>query len=397
MGLMISFYIHIPFCRRRCTYCDFITYAGMEKHLDDYVSALIQEIKFFDSSKREKLQIGTIYFGGGTPSLLSADNLGNIFEIIRKTFLISNHCEITVEVNPGTIGLDLLKSYQDMGVTRLSLGAQSFLNTDLIQLGRIHQVTDVYTTYSAARKVGIENINLDLIFGLPGQNLEAWERNLDKAIELDPEHLSLYSLTVEENTPLAAEILSGRLSVPDEDLSADMYEMAMEKLANANYRQYEISNWSRLGKYNSLHNRQYWLNEPYLGFGAGAHSCIEGYRIENKPGILDYIYSLDQPVVPFEFPFSPANLKWMKINHFTAMQETMMLGLRLTEEGVSEKRFFEKHNVPVLEVFRTEINDLLKVGLLEWVNDDTGRRLKLTTRGILLGNQVFMRFVGEGD
>lgn len=393
MIVMLSIYIHIPFCKKRCAYCDFITYADMQHFKDDYVQALVKEINGVKSTEFASEPVGTLYFGGGTPSLLSSRHFEDIINVVNKTFDISEIQEITVESNPGAINKSLLKTLKGLGVTRLSLGAQSFLDNDLLKLGRIHKSVDIYQTLDDARHVGFDNINLDLIFGLPDQTPEGWQKNLEKTAELSPEHLSLYSLILEEGTPLAAAVSAGSLSVPDDDICADMFEAAMAYLAQKNYDHYEISNWSKAGQYPSKHNMQYWHNEPYISFGAGAHSCIGGYRVENLIGIPEYINSLSNDLNDQSMLFSPANQNLTRIDNFTAMQETMMLGLRLVKEGVSESRFIKKYGISMFEMFSKEIMDLCNLGLLIKYYECSGAGVRLSERGILLGNQVFMRFV----
>ncbi len=390
---MLSIYVHIPFCVRRCAYCDFNTYAGMQAYMDDYIDALVTEINRVKYSKFSQKQINTLYFGGGTPSLLTSKNFENIFKAINNTFNVINIDEVTVEANPGAMDVALLKSLKEMGVNRLSIGAQSFEDDELRKLGRIHKSEDIYKSVSDARRCGFENINLDMMFGLPEQNLQTWEKNLRIAVKLFPEHLSLYSLILEEGTPLADTVKNGVLSLPDDDTCADMFEKAIEFLFSENYVHYEISNWSKAGQYPSQHNKQYWYNEPYLGFGAGAHSCIGGMRFENLTGIPDYIQALSNDWMKSENGFSPANHNLKKIDDYTAMQETMMLGLRLVDEGVSEERFLKKHGRSMFEVFSNEISILLDLGLLIKFQENNREGIRLSERGILLGNQVFMRFV----
>ena len=293
-----------------------------------------------------------------------------------------------------------------MGFNRLSLGVQSFHPDELHQLERIHDPFDVLKAVNSARRAGFENLNLDLIYGLPEQTLSRWQTSLRRAVDLNPEHLSLYALTIERGTPFGRWAAHGLLPIPDPDLAADMLEAASDYLGGQGYEQYEISNWSKPG-FQCRHNLQYWRNQPYLGFGAGAHGCANGLRISNVLRIKTYIEHLS-PNYPFPissylpFPLSPATVSRTLITPFVEMQETLMLGLRLTGAGVSPQIFRSRFGRDLKEVFGKEIDELVGLGLLEWslasapssAGEGQGVRVRLTPRGRQLGNQVFMRFVG---
>lgn len=393
---MISVYIHIPFCVKRCAYCDFITYVGMDKYLMEYAQAVASEISIVGNCNDRKMTIGTIFFGGGTPSLLPAEGYAVIFEALKGNFEFSEDPEISIEANPGTVIKSELSKLVNLGVNRLSLGVQSLNSSDLVKLGRIHDVYDVLSSMRVAHQVGLHNVNLDLIFGLPWQSLNAWKNTLEQALVLKPEHLSLYCLTIEPETRLAYWIGKGFFPSLDDDLAADMYIYAMERLENAGYQHYEISNWAKGGRYEARHNLQYWLNQPYLGFGAGAHSSICHYRTENIPMIKSYIQAMNEiSSVSDNFPNSPANKERIFIDHYTEMQETMMVSLRLVELGVSNTAFQSRFNKNICDVFDNEISEVSELGLVEWVSEDNDQRLRLTKKGRLLGNQVFIRFVGN--
>ncbi len=393
---MLSLYIHIPFCVKRCSYCDFITYAGMNYLIEDYVSALIKEIQFIGNNLITDQVIGSIYFGGGTPSFLPVGLYKFIFdELLRFISINAKDCEITFEVNPGTVDHPYLKSLFNLGINRLSIGGQSFVEQDLKTLGRIHSVEDIFRTYNSARKTGFNNINLDLMFGLPHQNLASWQYNLNQVIKLSPEHLSLYNLTLEQGTQLFNRVESREISVPDEDENADMYEFAIRYLSSNGFIQYEISNWSKYGKFQSLHNKQYWENEPYIGIGVGAHSYFKNFRTQNTISIQDYINKMSDIKSSFHQQFSPACISSSHVIDFIAMQDTMMLGLRMTHDGITEGRFLKKHQKKLSDVFGDQITDLVNKDLLKWFEVNTGRGVRLTHRGIMLGNQVFMQFVGD--
>jgi len=269
-----ALYLHIPFCAKRCPYCDFNTYAGLEDQFDAYTVALCREIRQAGEA-RARPPVRTVFIGGGTPTVLEPELLGRILGACREAFAIAPAAEIASEANPGTVDRERFAALRALGVNRLSMGVQSFDDAELQWLGRIHNAIEAERSFEAARTAGFDNINLDFMFGLPDQQPETWARTLARALALDPEHLSLYSLIVEEGTPLADRVRRGAVAEPDDDLAADLYVYAMEALAEADFDQYEISSWGRAGR-QCRHNLVYWRNEPYLGFGAGAHSFDYG-------------------------------------------------------------------------------------------------------------------------
>ena len=407
-----SLYLHIPFCLHRCAYCDFNTYAGKESLIPTYVEALCHEIRCIAGSAPERLPVHTIFFGGGTPSLLTPSQFEPIIHTITDLFdlpapaLWGSDMETSLEANPGTVSLDSLRGLRRLGFNRISFGVQSFHADELRHLERIHDPWDVLEAVRWVRQAGFENLNFDLIYGLPEQTLARWQDSLQRAVDLAPQHLSLYALTIEHGTPFGRWAARGLLPMPDPDLAADMYEWASDFLEGQGYEQYEISNWSKPG-FQCLHNLQYWRNQPYLGFGAGAHGCANGLRIANVLRIKTYIKRVCQPhpVPPspeLAFPFSPATVTQSRLTPYVEMQETMLVGLRLTNEGVSPQAFHTRFGKDLMDVFSQEIDELVLLGLLEWVlsplpkGDGQGVRknIRLTRRGRLLGNQVFMRFVG---
>ncbi len=310
-----SLYFHIPFCTHRCAYCDFNTYAGQEIMIPAYVEALCKEIRLVGGSSPERLLIHTLFFGGGTPSLLTAQQFEQILQTIH-TFLnltpskksgfseTSEILETSLEANPGTVTLDSLQALRKIGFNRISFGVQSFHEDELRQLERIHDPFDVLEAVRWARRAGFENLNLDLIYGLPEQTIVRWQESLRRAVALAPEHLSLYALTIENGTPFGRWATRGLLPMPDPDLAADMYEAASDYLAGQGYYQYEISNWSKPG-FQCRHNLQYWRNQPYLGFGAGAHGCADDLRISNVLRIKTYLEHLSLSTtlsIPLSFP-----------------------------------------------------------------------------------------------
>jgi len=390
----ISLYLHIPFCRHRCAYCDFNTYAGLENLVPAYTRALVREIELASQAAGRRLKAHTIFFGGGTPSLLPVEALAEIMGALRSGFELLPEVEVTLEANPGTVDPDYLRALRDLGINRLSLGMQSASPEELVLLEREHDYEDVIHAVTWARKAGFEQINLDLIFGLPEQQLSTWRSTLELALGLCPEHLSLYSLTLEHGTPMQHWAKRGLISEPDPDAAAEMYEWAMERLGEAGYRQYEISNWARSGPDGLLacrHNLQYWRGLPYLGLGAGAHGYAGGVRTENVRAPSAYIRRLEEGKAG-AFPCTPAASTWRAVSREDELAETMMMGLRLVEEGVGEAEFAARFDQELRQVYARQIARLQKQGLLEW-GGERGDRLRLTKRGRLLGNRVFVEFV----
>jgi oxygen-independent coproporphyrinogen-3 oxidase len=386
----LSLYIHIPFCRHRCAYCDFNTHAGKEALIPDYIQALCTEIEVVARGQGKKLPAHTLYIGGGTPSLLTVGQVDRIIGSIRRSFAVQPEAEISLEANPGTVSQEYLQDLVSLGVNRLSLGAQSMQPRELSQLERIHDPLDTLKAVHWARQAGISNLNLDLIYALPGQNLESWKTTLRLIEKLHPEHLSLYCLTIEEQTPFGRWLQHGKIPKPDNDLAADMYEWAAEVLITGGYRQYEISNWSKPG-FQCAHNLQYWKGGPYMGFGAGAHGYIDGFRVANVLGIRKYIERVKNghKEIQGSLTQSPAQVERHRITPGEQMREAMITGLRLTEEGVNGHEFRKRFGSSLMDVFSHEIQQTLASGLVEWNTDS----LRLTRRGRLLGNQVFMQFV----
>jgi oxygen-independent coproporphyrinogen-3 oxidase len=400
-----SLYLHIPFCRHRCAYCDFNTYAGLDHLAEKYMAALEREIRSFVGG--DPIEIGTIFFGGGTPSLIPVDSLERILGAVLETFRLDPQAEITLEANPGTVSPEYLANLRSAGVDRLSMGMQSASPDDLRVLEREHDYFDVVNAVTWARRAGFENINLDLIFGLPYQTLAGWQRTLELTAGLKPDHLSVYNLILEHGTPMNAWVGRGLLPSPDEDLAADMYEHAQARLAELGYEQYEISNWAKRDRTGELlacrHNLQYWRNLPYLGLGAGAHGYAGGFRTVNVRAPQAYIERMtaedgfapdDAPeeanaLVGRPFPMTAATVNAVPIDTGDEMGETMMMGLRLIREGVSAAGFRSRFGVGIADAFPAQTEGLIRQGLLEW----SGDALRLTERGVMLGNRVFMEFI----
>ncbi len=346
--------------------------------------------------------------------------LRDILDACYRAFDVRPDAEITSEANPGTVDVDRFAALREIGVNRLSMGVQSFDDAELQFLGRIHSADEVETAFNAARLAGFDNINLDVIYGLPGQSPETWRRTLRRAMELGPEHFSLYSLIVEEGTPFAEWAEAGRIGYPDSDLAADLYELAEEVLESAGYVQYEISNWARRSEVTGLpiyqssnllnlnpalacqHNLTYWRNESYLGFGPGAHSSEGGWRWANIKPVAEYIERVGrydpESAVSLLDPDRAAAVDgrsggWLdfaeQIDDRLAIGETMMLGLRLVREGVAYDRFLQRHGTPLLDLFSADIRDLVALGLLDVLPD----RVRLTHHARLVANQIFARFL----
>jgi len=391
----LALYVHIPFCQAKCPYCDFNSYAGLESLMAPYADALIAEMALWREATRDA-RVTSVFFGGGTPSFLPPAETERIFTALRCSFRLAPDAEITAEANPGSTDSARLDGLRRLGFNRLSLGVQSFQDDDLRLLGRVHSAAEAREAYRAARRAGFENVNLDLIYGLPGQPLAAWQRTLAEAIDLRPEHLSLYALTLEEGAPLAADVARGRLPAPDADLAADMYLWAGEALAAAGYQQYEISNWALPG-YRCRHNLVYWHNEPYLSLGAGAHSCLGGFRFaavrDPRAYIRDVMASGAEPRADGLAVFL-AGLRHLEIVEETtparAIAETVILGLRLVE-GVSVAAFRRRFGASLLSVYAPAVAELTALGLLERANG----RIRLTPKGRLLGNEAFERFLPD--
>ncbi|MGV8027118.1 MAG: radical SAM family heme chaperone HemW [Anaerolineaceae bacterium] len=387
-------YIHIPFCKSRCQYCDFNTSAGLEAFIPDYCLNLVKEIKVNSLIFQKEYSIGSIYLGGGTPSYLPANYIQTVIQTIQDTFSVSSETEISMEANPADITLEKSKIWRAAGINRLSIGMQSAQDDELKMLGRRHCFKDVLQAVDIIHNAGITNFNLDLMFGLPHQSMQTWQDSVTKALQLAPSHLSLYALTVEERTPLAADIQAGILPAPDDDLAADMYEWVMDFLDEHGFEQYEISNWAKQDDavdYRCQHNLLYWRNQDYFGSGAAAHSHVSDQRWANGTCVPEYIQTLISFSEKENFPF-PWFETYTKLTPADDMGETAMMGLRLVEEGLRDDLFQEKVGKSLFDVYKKQIDDLVHLELLEVVEGEV-RAIRLTKRGRLVGNQVFLRFL----
>ena len=390
---VIGLYVHIPFCETKCPYCDFNTYSGIEKLIPKYMSSVESELSFWGQNllNKTKQKIKTIFFGGGTPSYVPPSDILRIIDKVNTAFDISALRETTLESNPGDITQDKASEWLNYGVNRLSIGVQSLDDELLRFLGRRHTAEQAIESFRAAREAGFTNINLDLMYGLPYQSLSHWRTTVEGVLDARPEHISMYGLAIEPETPLASWVKMGKVPEPDSDISADMYQLAQNLARDGGYIQYEISNWCLPG-YESLHNLQYWRNQSYLGVGPGAHSYLKSKRFSNLKSPRRYMAIVDG------LPNTLCDLELIQqhglfdvfedINKGTEMAETMILGLRLGE-GVSAKLFRKRFHATLSDIYGSQITELITLGLIEWNNC----RLTLTDSGKLLGNEVFHRFL----
>ena len=375
----LGLYIHIPFCVRKCRYCDFLSFPNSSEDLISiYIEKLTSEIIAKNNFDCTANIVDSIYIGGGTPSLIEANYIDDILDAIYAKYNISDNTEITIEANPGTVDVEKLKSYANFGINRLSYGVQSFDRKQLKLLGRIHDSDSVLESFNLARNAGFKNINIDLIFGLPEETLPIWLNDVKTTIELSPEHISFYSLTIEENTPIFHDIINARIEELDETSDRIMYHKAIELLADNGYNHYEISN-AALPGFESRHNLKYWSMNNYLGFGLGAHSYVNGVRFANTESMQEYL-SADG---------SSPMTTWVHENTITdEISEFVFLGLRKIE-GIDLKRFNTLFGKSFWEVYSYETKLLIERGLLE----ENGDMLRLTSLGLDLSNQVFMEYI----
>lgn len=379
----LGIYIHIPFCKQKCFYCDFISYANQDKYFKKYVQALNKEINNFIDNNEFEVQ--TIYIGGGTPSLIDAKYIEEILHIFEKRNLLKEVKEVTIEVNPGTVTEEKLRNYKNSGVNRLSIGLQSTEDKILKQIGRIHCYDDFLNTYKMAREVGFKNINVDLMIGLPNQKIIDVKNSLEKIIKLEPEppnHISVYSLIVEENTPIEKMLESGELELPDEELERNMYWYVKNFLELNGYKHYEISNFAKLGN-ESKHNLDCWNQKEYVGFGVAAHSYIDDVRYGNIGNVEEYIKNCENG----EFGKNKV-IDEVENDIFSKEKEFMLIGLRKIE-GVLIQDFKNKFGENPIFVFKDELKKLVDENLLI-VDFD---RIKLTNKGLDLANIVWENFV----
>ena len=385
----IGIYIHIPFCMQKCYYCDFISYSDKSELIEEYIKWLNVEIEEvgkgikldFENGLNDNVKVKTIYIGGGTPSYIDSKFIVSIINNIRKNYILDEEPEITIEVNPGTVNEEKLENYRKVGINRLSIGLQEANNCHLKTIGRIHTYEEFIETYNIAKAVGFENINADLIIGLPNQTIEDIQNSIEKLLSLDLKHISVYSLILEENTKLETLVDEGKLKLPEDDLERKMYWLVKNKLEEAGFVHYEISNFAKKG-YESKHILDCWNQKEYMGFGVSSHSYTDDARFSNIDNIEEYINNFKNGQDIDNLIFHE------KQNKESKMKEYMLLGLRKIE-GVKISEFKNKFFENPIFWYKDEINKLVKDGLLEIDGDN----IKLTDKGIDLANLVWEEFV----
>lgn len=382
-----SLYLHVPFCTTKCTYCAFNTYTHLEALIEPFTRALIRELEIV-AEARPHLPVGTVFFGGGTPSLLSPEQFERILDTIARHFDLDPAAEITFEANPDDLDRGYLTQLHALGFNRISIGMQTAHANELALFNRRHDNDAVARAVSGTRLSGFDNLNLDIMYGFPHQTLESWRGTLDAVLALKPDHVSLYALSLEEGTPMKLWVDRGRLPAPDEDLAADMYELASEMLDRVGYHQYEISNWARPG-YECRHNLQYWHNYDYIGVGPGAQGWAGGVRYATVLAPQRYIRLLDGTAEAFDYPYTPAVVTAEKLDRETVIAETLIMGLRLIEEGIHREAFRTRFGQDLIEVRGDVLNKYAAYGLLT-IDDE---HVRLTPRGRLLSNLIFRELV----
>lgn len=380
----LGIYIHIPFCKQKCYYCDFVSYSNKCSEVKEYIESLKKEIEEFDFSN---YKVTSIYIGGGTPSYIDSiyivEILSELKEKLKCNLIEFKDIEITIEVNPGTVDTKKLNDYKKLGINRLSIGLQSTKNDILKKIGRIHTYQEFLEIYKLARETGFKNINIDLMIGIPGQKIGNLKNTLQDIIKLEPEHISVYSLIIEENTPIEKMLENGEIKLPDEDLERNMYWYVKNTLELNGYNHYEISNFAKLGK-ESRHNLNCWNQEEYIGFGVAAHSYLNGIRFSNTINVEEYIQHLENNRKEENIQIEESQSLEDKKNEF------MMLGFRKIQ-GVDIARFKEKFIDNPIFLYREKLNKLVEEGLIEVDLN----HIKLTNKGIDLANLVFEEFVDD--
>ncbi|MDD2573871.1 MAG: radical SAM family heme chaperone HemW [Bacillota bacterium] len=369
-----ALYVHIPFCIKKCHYCDFVSFPGMEDMQEDYVAALLAEMALYRGR-----DLRTVYLGGGTPTCMDPVFISRILEGIGRYFGTSRCVEVSIEANPGTLSDEMLDCLKKTGINRLSIGLQSWNPDELKVLGRVHNRADFIESYRRARKKGFDNINIDLIFGIPGQTMESWAKTLESIAGLRPEHISCYSLKIEEGTAFHRMLSEGVIQKPDPDLDRDMYHFAVDYLCHRGYERYEISNFAKKGR-ECVHNLAYWDNRPYTGIGVAAHSYGNGVRRWNTADIHRYCSMLKKGLPPVEGTET--------LSASEEMFETIFLKLR-TRWGIDFKEFEERFGKDLRTLYGGQLEGLEKDGFVE----TDGRGFWLTPRGIDLSNRVFVQFL----
>ncbi len=379
MGSKWGIYVHIPFCRQKCYYCDFPSFAGKEDRMRSYAETLCREFEFTADRLGRHEKAGTVYVGGGTPTALPGKLLMMILEGLQRWLPIEENSELTVEANPGTVDYEYLRELKEAGANRISFGVQSFSDKLLKRIGRIHSSEEAIIAVNAARKAGFHNISLDLMYGLPGQSMEVLKESIRKALELEPEHISIYGLQLEQGTVLESLYRKEKVVLPTEEQAEAMYDCMTEYLPAHGYKRYEISNFARPG-YESRHNLGYWKDVPYLGFGAAAHSYWENQRWNHPMDIDEYIAAVNYG--------RGLRCNMERLTEEISMEEFCFLALR-TSEGISKDSFQRKFCCRIQEVYQPAINRLTGQGLIEEVQG----YIRLTQLGMKFGNVVFREFM----
>ena len=385
----VGLYIHIPFCKQKCQYCDFNSYAGKENLIETYMKWVEFELKGVGEGNRvdyennldDLIVVKSIYIGGGTPSFIDSKYIEKIMEIVKECYIIDSNAEITIEVNPGTVSKKKLETYLNSGINRISIGLQSTHNEILSKLGRVHSYEEFLYTYNLARNVGFKNINVDLMLGLPNQSLNDLQESINEVINLEPEHISVYSLIIENGTPFCEKLEKQEIALPSDELERAMYWETKRKLEKAGYTHYEISNFAKPG-FESKHNLSCWNQEEYIGIGAAAHSYTNNVRYSNIDSIEDYIRNYENGNEIDNFVFHE------KQNKESKMKEFMMLGLRKIQ-GIHIQDFKNKFGENPIYLYKKELEKLVNEELLE-IDGDI---IKLTDKGIDLANLVWEEFV----
>ncbi len=383
----LSLYLHVPFCRSKCTYCAFNTYTRLEHLIEPFVAALIAELRSCAAGAADSL-VHTIFFGGGTPSLLQPGQLAEILDAIHCSFSVNGDAEISLEANPNDLNEPWLRAIRSAGINRLSLGVQSTLARELRLFARRHDSDEVARAVSDARLAGFNDLNLDLIYGIPEQSLSDWAHTLEQVLLLQPEHLSLYALSLEEGTPLREWVERGQVAAPDDDLAAEQYELASERLAAIGYEQYEISNWCLPG-HACRHNLQYWRNLAWLGLGPGAHGHAAGMRTRTLLSPQRYLQVCSSGTAPQCYPLTVATDKYNVQTRPDEISDTLIMGLRLTEEGIHRATFRERFGEDLLDIHGQVLRGHEARGLLEIDSE----RVRLSQAGRLLANVVLRDLV----
>ena len=375
----LGIYIHIPFCKQKCFYCDFCSFANKNEMQERYVEAVINEIK--NITHKEKYTVTTIYFGGGTPSILNPEYIKNILQEIESSFKILDDAEITIEINPGTVNEEKLKKYKEYGINRLSIGLQSANDKILKKIGRIHDYKQFEETFFYARKCGFKNINVDLMIGLPTQTIEDVKQTLEKIIQKNPEHISVYSLIIEEGTIIEKLINENKLQLPDEETERIMYWTVVNELKENGYNQYEISNFSKK-TYESRHNTNCWKQKQYIGLGTSAHSYLNKKRYSNTNNIEEYIKNIQENNISKNITIHEEQTEE------STMNEYMLLGLRMIQ-GININEFKQKFKTDPTIKYKKILEKLQKENLIQI----TKTSIKLTKQGIDFGNIVWEEFI----